>query len=225
MKTRLLLLIFILALAGCQAGDDVAGTMEADEIRYATESVELANAALLRNTEVAATADAAEIQIAENRNVNNQIFATLAASSTATPVLLAGQVADIRRDALAASDEFDFDDRLFIKTGVSDTIDTSSGCVVNPRTSYTTDTQRLYATVQAYNVQAGTPMRANWYREDEMVKSEDWFIDQSRAEYCIWFSMDQTEVQFTPGSWMVILYVDEENFQLEDPMAFFFSEP
>jgi hypothetical protein len=216
----------LVMLSACQAmGENVDGTIQADLQRYETESAELAVTAVARRTEVAATADASGTRVAQDRNVNQQIYQTLVAGSTPTVALIAGESpAEVRQEALQHSTSgFDVGDRLFIKTGVSDQID-GSGCVVNPRSSFPASTQAIYATVRAYNVQAGTPMRAQWLREAEMVMEEHWAIDQSRSEYCLWFRLDSSQAQFIPGAWSVILTVDAENFPLEDPTTFFITE-
>jgi hypothetical protein len=214
----------LILLGACQGmGEDVDGTIQADLQRYETESAELSVTAIARRTEVAATADVSGTRVAQDRNVNQQIYQTLVAGSTPTVALIAGEAAEVRQEALQHSTSgFDVGDRLFIKTGVSDQVD-GSGCVVNPRSSFPTSTQALYATVRAYNVQAGTPMRAQWLWEGEMVMEEHWAIDQSRADYCLWFRLDSSQAQFTPGAWSVILTVDAENFPLEDPTTFFIT--
>jgi hypothetical protein len=223
MQHRLLCFIVILSLCGCQAlSEDVEGTIEADYAQLGTEAAELSGVALARRTEVAATVEFSGTRIAEDKNINQQIFATLAAGSTPTVALVAGQAqADVRMDAMAAG--FDLDGRLFIKTGVSDTVDSNTGCVVNPRSSFPPDTPALYATVEVFNIRSGTPMRAAWFYEGEPISQEDRVIG-GHAEVCLWFRLDQTQTSFRPGTWSVILYADAENFQLEDPMTFFIVE-
>lgn len=211
-----------LFIGACQVigGDDVGGTLEAANSIYEAEVAQLSVDNIISQTEVAVTLSAAETRAAQVLSMNQQLFATLDAGSTPTPALVVGQ-ADAA--ALGADTMFEEGDRLFIKTGVTENVD-SDGCVVNPTTTFTPDTPQIYATMQVFNVEAGTPLRAEWYFQEELRIADDWTVDIYSHERCLWFVLESSRTEFTPGSWRVILYADEENFQLEDPITFFITE-
>jgi len=219
---RFLWIFAMLVLVGCQAldgGADVSETQVAGDAIYATTAADLARQSITSQTQVAATVVAVETESAAYRSVNDQLLATLSAGSTPTPALMVGQA----NPNTGGEVRFEQSDRLFIKTGVSTTVD-DSGCVVNPATSFSSDITRLYATFRALNVAAGTPMRADWFYEGELRIQDDWRVPSDIDEACLWFELEASRTEFSVGQWQVALYVDEELFQLEDRMAFFIND-
>lgn len=221
MRKLFCILFLTSTISACQVigGSDVQGTVEAGNMVYETEAAVLAREGIMSQTEIAITRAAAETEAAQLQSVNVQLFATLDAGSTPTPALVVGRADP---NAVGAGDSFGETDRLFIKTGVATTVD-SEGCIVNPTTVFSPSTPQIYATLQAFNIEAGTPMRAEWYHEDELRIADDWVVDFSADQVCLWFVLEADRTEFTPGAWQVILFADEENFQLEDPISFFIS--
>lgn len=221
MRFLSIIAVLALALTGCQAlsgGVDVQGTLVAGDSIYATTAADLARQSVGSETQVAATLVAVETESAAYRSVNDQLLATLAAGSTPTPALMVGQADPNTGGEI----RFGATDRLFIKTGVSAGVD-ANGCVVDPTTSFSSDVTRLYATFRAFNVAAGTPMRADWFYENDLRIRDDWRVPSGIGEACLWFDIDISRTEFTVGQWQVALYVDDEMFQLEDRMAFFIT--
>jgi hypothetical protein len=94
----------------------------------------------------------------------------------------------------------------------------SDGCVEQTQIEFSVDTPRIYATVQAFNIEAGVEMSVAWFYEGTEMLREGWIVPQSASDLCIWFYMDRESVEFLPGSWSVRLFAD--GFQLEDAMVF-----
>jgi hypothetical protein len=113
--------------------------------------------------------------------------------------------------------------RWFVKTGVSQAINEADGCVIAPQIAFEADTPVIYATLRAYNVEAGTRISAQWAYEGSEVHTEGFNLNRSSSEICIWFSLDQTTAEFLPGNWTVRLFAD--GAQLESPMPFSIREP
>ena len=222
MRNWCIVAIVGLLCGACQVvgGDDVQGTLDAANIIYETEVSQLSVDNIISQTQVSGTLAAAETRAAQVQSVNQQLLATLDAGSSPTPPLVVG-----RADAAAvgADQMFEEGDRLFIKTGVTENVD-NEGCNADPRSEFTSSTPQIYATLQAFNVESGTPMRAEWYYQGELRIADDWTVDFSFDERCLWFVLEASRTEFTPGSWSVILFADEENFQLEDPITFFITE-
>lgn len=211
---QLPILMLALLLSACAAfnAEDMPATMVAERAAFATEAVILNAQDLEARTQAAATVAAAEATIAAVGGVNIQLLATLQRNVTPTPVLDTQQQIDARQAA-----EFE-GRRLFVKTGVGDTVDPNTGCVLTPALSFPVSGRQVYATARAFNIEAGTPLTARWYYENELVYEFEFTTTRGYADWCFWFDIRPDIVEFRPGSWAVRLYAD--GFQLEEPMPF-----
>lgn len=225
MRFSLLLLICLVMASACGSlsGDNVSGTLQAGTQIYATEVAAMLQTDVIRQTEVVSTVQMLETQSAEISSVNDQLYATLAVGSTPTPTLAVGQAppdtsgSDLMGEMLAENQ------RWFFKTGVSTAVNESDGCVVNPGGNFSqSEVEQLYATVQVVNIQSGTPMRAEWHHEGELVTADDWTVPWNAQDVCLWFVIDRNDTNFPPGAWSVTLFAD--GFQLEQPMLFNITE-
>jgi hypothetical protein len=208
------MLMLAALLSACAAfnAEDVPATMAAERVAFATEAVMISALDLDARTRSAATVAAAEATIAVVSGVNIQLLATLQRNVTPTPVLDTQQQIDARQAA-----EFE-GRRLFVKTGVGDTVDPDTGCILTPSLTFPVSGRQIYATARAFNIEAGTPLSARWYYENELVYEFDFTTTRGYADWCFWFDIRPDIVEFRPGSWSVRLYAD--GFQLEEPMPF-----
>lgn len=196
------------------AGDDINATLRAGDQQIATEAAQLAQTRVYFGTQSAATVDAGQDELAHINSVNAQIFETLAVGSTPTATLAIAQ-APIE----GMMDEF-FDQRnYFVKTGLSLSVDPNTGCVQNARSSFEhSNIDTLYMTMIGIGLDTGLEITAEWFREDTLITRDTWTVPQTAPEQCVWFSINITDTDFSPGSWSVTLYAD--GFQLEEPVPF-----
>lgn len=209
-------LMVLLVMSGCQAfnGSNVQGTLQAQSTLYKLEETAIAQSASAQRTEVVATAYAAETHVADVASVNLQLLATVRVAET--PVLreVAGSL------VLGTPEAAGEGRRWFVKTGVASRVRESDGCVdeADVRIRFSTNEDRIYATVRAFNIEAGTPLSVTWSYNNEIVWQESFNVSYSADQICLWFYIDPATVEFKPGSWTVALFAD--GFQLEAPMAF-----
>lgn len=222
LKQLLITLALTMMITGCQAlgRTDVQGTLQANTIFLETESAAANATVRAEQLNVFATAQAAATIVSGYRNVNQQLLATVDAGSTAVPQVIAGG-GDIFLEPTAAF-VIASGGRWFVKTGISETVRASDGCVENARDIFPVSVPRVYATLRAYNIQAGTPLRADWYRDTELVWQENLTVSSNFREVCFWFELTREQAEFTPGGWSVRLFGD--GFQLENPVNFFFTD-
>lgn len=219
MRVRFIALLFMMLVTGCSAigGEDTQGTAVAENASYLTESASINATMRADRASINITAQAAETEVAMIDGVNVQLVRTLERVVTPTPPLTGA----LEIDPTAAA-EFE-GERLFVKTGLSSEVDPNTGCVINPRVTFNAQEDRIYATMQVFNIEAGVPLRSEWYFQGELVYDFEFSSDQFYEDWCVWFFIDPTIVDFTPGSWTVRLYGD--GFQLEDALAFQIEEP
>ncbi len=159
------------------------------------------------------TAQAVGTKIAEIQAVNSVLLATVRAGDPAGGVVV---------DTIATPVGLDPNRRWFVKTGTSESVSEVDGCVEDPHITFSVDTQQIFATVRAFNIQSGTLMSVQWYYEGNEVWQDSWTVPQNSADLCIWFDIQPSYLEFKPGNWSVRLFAD--GFQLEDPMAFAMTE-
>ena len=214
--------LLVLFLSGCKvlAGENINATLETGDHAFATEAAALAGTAIVQRTDVALTVNAAGTEIALVNSVNERLYATLAAGSTSTVAVIPGQVEPAVMGAMADQEA---GDRMFMITGMSASVHPTTGCVVDARTSFSGNVAQLYVTMQSYNVQAGTPMRAEWFYEGNLRVQQSWIVDLTAAERCLWFQIDASDTTFSPGTWSVAVSVGEQSIPIEDPITFYIT--
>ncbi len=201
-------------VSGCAAfnGEDARGTLEAERVGFATEIAALATQDTLERTQAAQEVAAGNATLALVNGVNQQLVATLKRVLTPTPPLQAVQ-------QISGTQAAQFEGRrLFVKTGVSAQVNPRDGCVEGAALTFSVDTPRIYATARAFNIEAGTPLMARWFYENELVYEFSFTTERSYDDWCFWFDITPDLVAFKAGSWAVRLYAD--GFQLEEPMPF-----
>ena len=220
-RVKFLILICVGAVAasgcGALAAPDTAATLQAENLGFVREATQIAQEGAANKAVVAATAAAAATRVAELQGVNTVLLATVRAGDP--PRQEVGVVARTggRPEGLAEGQ------RWFVRTGVSTSVRQSDGCVVNPQVSFPADTERIYATVHGYNINAGVVMSVEWLHEGTVVWRERWPVERNWADICMWFYIDREIVDLKPGSWSARLFAD--GFQLEEPISFRIQEP
>lgn len=76
-------------------------------------------------------------------------------------------------------------------------------CPTDTRNAFTTDNSEIYVVAVANNLGPEHTVTTRWRRETEEVIRYDWTPDFLIEDACIWFFIDQTDVDFTPGGWSV----------------------
>ena len=84
----------------------------------------------------------------------------------------------------------------------------SDDCASEITSRFMTDTAEIYVVASAIDVSAGTTFTSRWLRGGEQMVSFDWTPDFDIDNACIWFFIDQSDVEFTPGTWSVALDID-----------------
>lgn len=201
------------ALSGCQVLDppDVPATLQTENLSYVVQATEIAQQATLEAEDVRATAQAAGTRAADIQMVNRVLLATVRAGDPDDSV-------SVVANTLATPVGLDPNQRWFVKTGVSTRVRESDGCVEDAHIRFSTEDQRIYATVVAYNINQGVRMSASWAHEGNTVHEDSWIVNRNAAHICIWFDISGDVVALTPGNWSVRLFAD--GFQLEEAMTF-----
>lgn len=211
MKHHLWIILSLLLTTGCEAFNrpDVPATFQAESLAYVAEATAIAQTAQVNARNVELTAQAAETKVAEILVMNTVLLATVRAGDP---------VREVVADTIATPVGLDPNRRWFVKTGTSERVRASDGCVEDPHINFSVDARQIYATVRAFNIQSGTLMSAQWYYEGNEVWRDSWTVPQNSSDLCIWFDIQPSYIEFRPGNWSVRLFAD--GFQLEDPMAF-----
>ncbi len=95
-------------------------------------------------------------------------------------------------------------------------------CAVDIRTQFSNNDERIYVVATASNIEPGTQIMSRWMREVEEVAAFDFTPDFQIERACIWFFIDQTDAEFTPGNWSVTLEIN--GVPVTAPMMFTLAE-
>ena len=76
-------------------------------------------------------------------------------------------------------------------------------CAMNPTNQFTTGTPEIYVVARARNIVSGDNIISRWYHEGAEMINHPWTPDFDISDACIWFYIDQSEVDFTPGNWEI----------------------
>lgn len=200
-----LLLAVMITGCGSVSGDNVGATLSAGDRKIATEAASVAQAVVAFGTESAGTVEMLSAEYQNLNSINEQIFVTLAAGSTPTVSLLIGTAnpppgtaAQVLQTSQSAT-----------ITGISDTVNSTTGCVVNARNSFEQQSlEQLYITFVANNLAAGSTLRAEWYRDGVSVAVDDWLLENGGSNACYWFVIDRSDTDFAPGNWTVKVFAN-----------------
>lgn len=211
-----------LIACGAVNNTDTVATLQADSVLYGTEVAQLQLAEAEFQGLVAETVVAAQTEVNAQNNVNRQLLETISAGSTPTIAVInsnAGSQAFIPQSTLAVASS---GEQQFILTGTAMEVNPADGCAVSLRTEFSSDEDRVYATLRSFNVQPGTLMEVFWSREGVAVWEDSWVVDDNYANLCIWFFLQPSYVEFTIGSWSVQLFADGQ--PIGQPMTFTFED-
>jgi hypothetical protein len=213
-KRLFLLGSVLLAASGCGvlSRPDVPATLQAENLGFVQEATQIAQAGAADRALIAATADAAATQVAALQGVNTALLATVRAGDPPEPGVRAAARTGSAPAGLAEGQ------RWFVPTGMAASVRESDGCMENPQVSFPADTERIYATVRGYNINAGVVMGVEWLYEGTSVWQEQWPVERNWPDICMWFYIDPATVDFQPGNWSARLFAD--GFQLEQPLTF-----
>jgi hypothetical protein len=206
----LLAAVLMTACGMAAPADNMEATLMAEAAQIVAEATAIRTTAEARTTQVAATMAAADRYLEQRRAVNASLLATTRADIVPTAQVIANVFEGTPSAILRG-------ERWFVKTGTTSSIQ-SNGCAIAPQAQFPTDTERIYATFEAHNITAGTPLSALWRYEGQTVHQESFDVDRNYGEICFWFSIDPTITPFAPGTWSVQLFA--EGFPLEGPMLF-----
>lgn len=79
----------------------------------------------------------------------------------------------------------------------------SDDCAIQPTTSFTTQTPQIYVVALARGIGPQDRITSRWSRDGQAVVDYSWSPNFNIEEACIWFYIDQSEIEFTPGNWQV----------------------
>ena len=97
----------------------------------------------------------------------------------------------------------------------------SDDCAINTTSNFTTSTPEIYIVATGVNLPAGTNIAARFSVAGQEIRHDftpDFEIDGS----CIWFFIDQTDLEFRAGTWSVQLELNGE--PASQPIPFTISE-
>ena len=214
-------LVTVILLTACQTvGEDLSATMAAGDAMLATEDARMIAESRRGAVEAAGTVAIGQTRIAELYSINDQLFATVSAGSTPTVALIVGQ-APIDGSSDMVMEE---GDRLFTQSGISMSVSSVDGCVVDPRGSFSqSELQQLYATAQVINASGSLNMRADWFYEGQLITQASWTMSPTTSPFCFWSVIDRNDTDFPPGNYTIQMYLD--NIPLSDlTMSFVVSE-
>lgn len=224
--------LLLIWLAGCQ-GVDTPATLIAQNNSYATEVVTINQTLVARRTEVVATAQVAETQVAQIEAVNRQWLNLLMAGVTPTPGVVAGVAPPEAYSGTAIAGGFSeqyvganqvdtIDDpqrpatdgsmtaapSQFVDIGTALYVRESDGCIDAPQNVFTPDTTRIYLGARALTITTGTVMQVDWSLEGQVVWQDSWTVPQDQTNFCLWFYLGPEYTALTPGNWSAQLYAD-----------------
>ncbi|MDX1991599.1 MAG: hypothetical protein SF029_04385 [bacterium] len=241
------LALLLMILSGCQVigSNDSQATLQAANAQYLVEAQAIVTSAAVERTAVSGTAQAAQATIAYSTGINNQLNLTLQAITPPTVAIVpgppmgpetsrampsgdpgaeAGSTGDMGEIPASTTDGSGVvsGNTQFVALGMSTSVSNADGCPTSVQTTFPASTQQLYATVRAYNITSGTPMRFEWYRDGQLAAGYDWTVNQSSADICLYYFVTPSDIAFTPGSWTVQIYAS--GTQVATPISFMITQ-
>lgn len=81
-------------------------------------------------------------------------------------------------------------------------------CATGITDIFNTETERIYIVVQAIDIQSGMVITSRWLRDDIELVTFNFTPDFHIEDACVWFFADQTDFDFMPGNYSIILEVN-----------------
>jgi hypothetical protein len=221
------IVLLVLVLAGCEAisAPNTAATLQAQNDANIAEATALRATADARVTEVVTTAQAAETAVSYANAINRELLATVRAIVPPTQQIIqsAPDLPNPMTTGEVMAESAVGGEQRFVTSGTSLAVRDEDGCVTAPQTSFSASgTERIYATVRAYNFVPGTLVRVEWTLDGQVVWTESSRINGGGVEFCLWFFLQPAYVPFTPGNWSVNLFAD--GYAPGAPMNFTMTE-
>lgn len=225
------LLAALTLLGACSAltPDDPAATLRAEREGYVAEATQIASNIVIQQTQSLETVAAAESQLSQIEARNAALLLTLRAAVPPTQQVISdsgivtpGQVATPAQPGSAGSvsnvtaipgDSALVGTTQFVSVATALTVRDSDGCAAIVESAFAADVQRIYVTARAQNIVQGTVMRVEWFYEGSATFSESFTVGVNDDDFCLWFYIEPTETVFSPGSWSVQLYANEQAIQ------------
>ncbi len=216
---RIMFVILGIILVGCQGlqSDDNQALLAADLEQYSTEASSLRAEMQQQRTAVVATVDASATEAAKYQRYNILLASTVRAvvppTATSLPISIDAQ-------GPLPFEVYDLSDGVmrFVQVGVAGQITPDDRCFVSHQAFFQLmNTNVIYMTGVALNLQVGTELRVDWQFGGEVVYSNNWIAPADLDATCFALELRPSNVEFTPGNWSATLYV---NGRSEDPSSF-----
>lgn len=81
-------------------------------------------------------------------------------------------------------------------------------CVDSAQSEFSQQAQQIYISASARNLSANATLRSLWYFQGEVRARFDYTPGFFIREYCVWFYLEPSDTEFTPGEWTVELFVN-----------------
>jgi hypothetical protein len=183
---------------------DTEGTLIAENVSYSTEAAGITQTTEARRTEIQVTAQAAGTQVGQMQGANRVLLATVRAGETPTIGVVANPAPITGTPGVVNSSPAQFTD---IRT--ASTIRKSDDCADQLQTEFPADSPKIYITAHAFNIHKGTRMGVEWRYQGNPAHQESFVVPRDDDDYCLWFFIDPTMVQLSPGQWSVRLFAND----------------
>jgi hypothetical protein len=220
--TSLVLVVFTFLGASCQAlgGSNPSATLEANNNAFIASATALEITANADSTQLMATAQPLQTQIAQVNTVNQHLLATVIAGTSPTPRVIVGDADPSADETLTenigqinqtqtGTTGGDASGTQFAQIATASSIQESNGCASQLQNEFSIDTSRIYLTAYATNLVAGTLIVTEWDFNGTAVVTTSWTVDQNYSDLCIWFFISPEDITFSPGNWAARLIVNE----------------
>jgi hypothetical protein len=217
----LILAAFTIFGTACQAlgGSNPSATLEANTGAFIASATALEIAANGNATQVMATTQPIQTQIAQVNAVNQHLLATVIAGTSPTPRVIVGDAnpsgGGTMTDNMGQTEQTQTGTSGGATTGTQFTqiatafsIRESDGCASQLQSEFSIDTSRIYLTAYAINLVAGTQIDADWRFNGTSMVTTSWTVDQNYVDLCVWFFISPEDTTFSPGNWAAQLIVN-----------------
>jgi hypothetical protein len=91
----------------------------------------------------------------------------------------------------------------FTQIGTAAQVRESDGCASGLQSEFSSNSPAIYITARVLNAVAGATVGAEWIYEGNVIfQSSSYSIPEDDDDFCLWFYIEPTDVQFTPGNWL-----------------------
>lgn len=234
---RMILLLGLALIAACTPQNEIELTLVAQNVALRTQIAAVYETATVSADRLQVTVEYMNTLVARAQEQRGQLQATLVAQG-GNPAAMSGGV-DAAAAPVATSPGADpaFTPAAQITPAATPTPDPSTptltnivmspgvasdDCASQPTTIFSAAlTSEIYVVATANNVTPGTNLLSRWNVAGATIV-HDFTPNFAINGNCIWFYIDQTEVQFLPGTWNVTLEVN--GVPVGSPVEFVIAE-